>query len=125
MRRFVPLVVIAVLAATAWSIPAGAATVDTKVTIDYGNIHKVFAREFRGKVKSSKAACEKDRKVKLLEVKSGPDELVSSTEPKASGSWSIGNDIAEGHFYAKVTKALGGGDVCEAARSEKIKVSQP
>jgi hypothetical protein len=77
-------------------------------------------------VKSPQGACEKKRKVKLYEVSSGPDELVSETKSEASGSWAIGNDIADGHFYVKVKKALGSGlDVCRPARSEKIKVTQP
>lgn len=119
------LVVIAVLAGAACPVPAGAAEVDTHVSIQYGPIAKVFAREFRGKVKSPKAPCEKERKVKLYEVHSGPDDLVSTTESKANGNWAIGNDTADGRFYVKVTKALGAGlDVCKPARSQKIKVSQ-
>ena len=124
MKRIASLLVIAVVAG-ACPAGAGAAVIDTKVTIHYGDVNKVFSREFRGKVKSEKSACEKGRKVKLFEVLPGPNELLAKTESKPNGTWAIGNDIAEGHFYVKVKQSLTNGlDVCRPARSEKIKVTQ-
>lgn len=124
LRRGV--LVIAVLVGAAFPAPAGAATIDTHVTIDYGNIAKVFVREFSGKVQSPEDACKKDRKVRLYKLQPGPDDLVAKTDSKDNGRWAIGNDIAEGRHYVKVTKALGdGSDVCTRARSKNLKVSQP
>jgi hypothetical protein len=117
---------IAVLAGAVFPASAAADTVDTHVTIGYGNIAKVFTHEFSGKVQSPEDACKKDRKVRLYKLQPGPDDLVAKTDSKDNGRWAIGNDIAEGRHYVKVTKALGdGSDVCTRARSKNLKVSQP
>lgn len=120
------MLVIAVLAGAAFPALAGADIVDTHVTIDYGNIAKVFTHEFSGKVQSPEDACKKGRKVRLYKLQPGPDDLVAKTDSKDNGRWAIGNDIAEGRHYVKVKKALGdGSDVCQRARSKNLKVSQP
>lgn len=120
------LLVIAVLAGAALPASAGADTVDTHVSIGYGNIAKVITHEFSGKVQSPEAACKKDRKIRLYELQPGPDDLLAKTDSKDNGRWAIGNDTADGRHYVKVRKALGdGSDVCKRARSKNLKVSQP
>jgi hypothetical protein len=98
---------------------------ETKVTIAYGNVTKVFDQEFRGKVKSSKHKCEGNRTVKVFHRDPGPDTLVGSTTSKPTGRWSIGNDIAEGRHYAKVKSKAIGAALCRGDRSRTIRVSQP
>ena len=127
MRRFAfALIAAAALAACAGSAIARSPTFDSKVTIDYGDISKskALAREFRGKVTSSKHDCEVGREVKVFHVDPGADTLVGLDETNAHGKWALGNDIAKGRHYAKVRKAAIGSGFCKAARSQKITVHQ-
>jgi hypothetical protein len=110
--------------ASAHFAAAHVTSVQTDVSIHYGDIHKAFAREFRGQVKSPEHACEKTRVVKVFHRVPGPDTLVGSTESTSNGSWSIPNDIAKGRHYAKVKSRAVGARFCKPAKSETIKVKQ-
>jgi hypothetical protein len=113
------------LLASAHFAAAHVTSVQTNVSIHYGDINnKAFEREFRGQVKSPEHACEKTRVVKVFHRVKGPDTLVGSTESNSNGSWSIPNDIAKGRHYAKVKSRAVGSRFCKPAKSETIKVSQ-
>ena len=72
------LIAVSILIALLLPASASAAT-PSKVVISF----KLPA--FNGKVQSSKAACTKDRKVKLYRVKAGPDKLLGTTRAPREG----------------------------------------
>jgi hypothetical protein len=124
MRLFAAAVVAVALAGATMADAGQVPAFDTTVTIHYRPIQKAFSQEFRGKVKSERAFCRKDRKVKVFHVDAGPDTLTNTAVSAADGSWHSGNDIAQGRFYAKVGRVLRGPGVCKSAKSRTIQVSQ-
>lgn len=110
---------------------AGPATardrIGSKITIGEGET--AGGQEFlKGKVKSPKAKCERNRRVRLFFDPPGPPRSfapVRDTETDSDGRWRIdapGDDIPPGGYYAKVRPAERGGDKCKGARSETIRV---
>jgi hypothetical protein len=60
---------------------------------------------FHGRVKSSKPACEQQRKVKLFKQRSGPDQLLGNDKSDNHGKWKIVVDpLTPGDYYAKVVR---------------------
>jgi hypothetical protein len=93
---------------------------------------KVTIREnpdFHGRVTSSKAACEKDRKVKIYREQSGPDGLLASTRTDDDGRWEYLAGQLTGDFYAKIRRTdvgpQGHDHVCKGDRSKSVSVQAP
>ena len=59
---------------------------------------------FNGKVKSPKAACKKNRTVKLYRAKAGPDKFLGSDTTNKNGKWLIPTKLKSGDYYAKTPK---------------------
>jgi hypothetical protein len=80
-----------------------------------------------GKVTSSKARCEDERRVKLFWDSPGAPrkfDHVAGDETNSNGYWRIsGPDppVPAGRYFAKVTKR----GQCDAAKSETIRVKAP
>ncbi len=84
--------------------------------------------DLSGTVSSSRAACERDRRVvvfKVLGAKGGEDDVrFASDTTQASGGvgvWSTGNTGVEGRFYAKVRRTSRcAADVSRVIRADSI-----
>jgi cysteine-rich repeat protein len=64
---------------------------------------------FKGRVTSSKAACESGRRVSVFRVASGPDVRVRSDRTDGVGRWQVVYNAPTDDYYAKVArKDLGG-----------------
>ncbi len=85
--------------------------------------------DFHGRVTSSKAACEKDRKVKVYREQSGPDGLLASTRTDDDGRWEYLAGQLTGDFYAKIRRTdvgpQGHDHVCKGDRSNSVSVQAP
>jgi hypothetical protein len=93
---------VGVLAAGALAVPALASQTvrfDSRVIWSGPN-----RPTFSGRVKSSRHACEFNRYVKLLMVRSGPDELLGKDRTSRNGMWTVKHPIEPGRFYAKVVR---------------------
>ena len=123
--------VFAVAMVTALVLVAGPATardrIQSKITIGTGET--VGGQEFlKGRVRSPKAKCERNRRVRLFFDGPGPPRTfapVRDTETDSDGRWRIDapvDDIPPGRYYAKVRPDERGGDRCKGARSETIRV---
>lgn len=101
--------------APAWAWVAG-----TNVSIHYRN------SAFRGRVTSSRLACERARTVKVFRVRSGPDTLVGTDVTGRDGHYRVSEAAAHGRFYSKVTRRTftsnGTTNTCRGAISETIRV---
>jgi hypothetical protein len=87
------VVLVAALAGTATA--SQTVKVDSKVTVHFG---------FGGQVKSSKHACEVQRKVKLFKRRPGAaDQLIGTDTSNSHGQWSVESG-QPGFFYAKVLR---------------------
>lgn len=108
-----------VLAAPAWSSESTTATATTKIA---SRVTLAQSSPFHGKVLSKKAACERNRTVKVYRVDPGPDGLYGTTTSNADGEWSIPAGIPHGTFYAVVKqRPIGNGTtVCKRAISPKV-----
>jgi hypothetical protein len=106
------LIAVSILVALALPASASAAT-PSKVVVSF----KLPA--FNGKVQSSKAACTKDRKVKLYRVKAGPDKLLGTDRTDDKGKWLIPAKLKSGDYYAKAPKS----GTCAAAKSGILPVA--
>jgi hypothetical protein len=117
IRTVVPAVLVVAFLAVAslGSTAAGAARYSTTVVVSF----KLPA--FHGTLKSSKAACEKNRTVKLYKVKPGPDRMLKRGASNARGRWTtpIGNPVPSGSYYVKATHRGN----CKAAKSGVIPVA--
>ena len=76
--------------------------------------------DFHGKVMSPRNSCVGDRKVKVMKVKSGPDEYTGYQDTtENNGDWNTGNTSANnGRYYAKVTRTPN----CKADVSPTVRV---
>ena len=113
---------VSVLAAGAVAVPAFAnrtVRFDSKVIWAGPN-----RPPFSGRVHSSRHACEFNRYVKLLMVRSGPDELLGKDRTNRRGQWIVSHPIEPGRFYAKVVRRKDRTDgttfVCRRDRSTVI-----
>jgi hypothetical protein len=78
---------------------------------------------FSGSVKPG-GGCASAEKVRLYQVKPGPDRVVGRATTKPGGRWSIHVPAGRtGRFYAKVKPSSNGNDVCMPARSKIVRVS--
>ena len=91
------LIVVSIFVALLLPASASAATA-SKVVISF----KLPA--FNGTVQSSKAACKKNRTVKLYRVTAGPDKLLGSDKTNKKGKWLIPSKLKSGNYYAKTPK---------------------
>jgi hypothetical protein len=104
---------VAALVATA--IASQTVKVDSKVTMHGAT---------RGQVKSSKHACEVQRKVKLFRRHFGHphDQLIGTDTSNSRGEWDVEVALRPGLYYAKVLRRKGGTAgtifVCRSDRSE-------
>jgi hypothetical protein len=73
---------------------------------------------FHGTIQSPKAACKKNRTVKLYREKSGPDKLLGTDKSNKKGKWSIPIKLISGGYYAKAPKK----GTCAAAKSKVLPV---
>jgi len=106
------LIVVSIVALLLPAATASAAT-STKLVISL----KLPA--FNGTVQSSKAACKKNRTVKLYKEKAGPDRLLGTDKSNKKGKWSIPAKLSSGNYYAKAPKR----GSCSAAKSNVLPVA--
>ena len=108
------LAVIATLAITAVAAATTVKRFDSKVTLSASN-------PFHGRVTSDKHACEVQRKVKVFNVRPGPDGVFGTDKTNNHGSWSI-PATPNGNFYARVKRreegTAGTTFVCRSDRSK-------
>jgi hypothetical protein len=127
MRRAVSVLVAtaAIVAATAAIAFAATTKYDSNVTISFQPGHQDVSDTFSGRVQSQKAACVKDRKVKVFEQAESGDVLVGTDLTDDSGAWKVPVDSAEpGTYYAKAKKKeLSATSICKKARSVDLKVA--
>jgi hypothetical protein len=127
MRILVALFALVAIMASSGAAQAHDVSYDSAVTIDYGEeAPRVITHFFKGEVKSSKQLCEGSRTVKVFHKTPGPDEVVGSVQTAANGSWSLGDDTAQGRHYARVVRSnigIGAHDhTCKADDSPVIDV---
>jgi hypothetical protein len=77
--------------------------------------------KFRGKVKSAKGKCRKNRTVILKKVRPGSDKTVGTDKTNAQGKWKIKRPNAKGRFYAKAQRKETLKLICRKARSKTVK----
>jgi hypothetical protein len=94
--RGVALALIAILAITAFAAASTVKRFDSKVTLSASD-------PFHGRVTSEKHACEVQRKVKVFNVRPGPDGLFGTDTTNNHGRWSI-PATPRGNFYARVKR---------------------
>lgn len=84
---------------------------------------------FHGRVISEKAACEKQRKVRIYREQSGPDGLYTKTTTGDDGRWEHLVSQLTGDFYAKIRRSdigsAGHEHVCQSDRSKSVHVQAP
>lgn len=84
---------------------------------------------FHGRVVSEKAACEKQRKVRIYREQSGPDGLLAKTATGDDGRWEYLVTQLTGDFYAKIRRSdigsAGHEHVCKGDRSNSVHVQAP
>jgi hypothetical protein len=86
----------------------------TKLTIKHRS-------PFRGRVRSSEAACKDGRKVQLL--KKRPKRKVGADRTGRNGKWRIsGKRFSQGRFFARVKGTTVGNTTCTPARSRTIRL---
>ena len=90
------LALIVILAITALAAASTVKRFDSKVTLSGSD-------PFHGRVISEKHACEVQRKVKVFNVRPGPDGLFGTDKTNNHGRWSI-PATPSGKFYARVTR---------------------
>jgi hypothetical protein len=113
LPRIAIVATVAVLAAAAiLAIGGGLATAHIKkygstVTINFQE-GGAYADQFRGKVRSNKAACKKQRTVKVYRKKPGPDALYGSDKTNKKGKYVVapGRNATPGNYYAKAKKRV-------------------
>ena len=123
------------LAATALLVPGAAAHTThyaSKIKLEGVVPHKMKRGgnyEAIGKVKSDKAACVGDRKVKAYKMQPGKDLKLGSATTLSSGDYSVSlvdEDYGPGRYYTKVTRrniGTGGHEhICDADTSNVAKV---
>ena len=122
-RRPAVLAIVAMLLVVAWTSSATATQrllITSRVTLSQSD-------PFHGKVLSKRAACERNRTVKVYEVKPGPDGLYDATKSNAQGEWSIAAGVPNGTFYAvaerRVIDTAGATLVCKRAVSPEVAFS--
>jgi hypothetical protein len=108
-----PLLVLAFLVALLPASSAMGASYSTKVIVS------LKTPAFHGKLKSSKSACTKDRRVKLFRKKSGPDQLLGTDKSNAKAKWSIRIKLKSGASYYAKAPAKG---TCRAAKSKVLRI---
>ena len=106
------------VAALAVLAPAPAQAAKSKVTITSyvpGDIFAGDPSEFGGEVESSKAKCEKKRKVTLFREETGDDIEIGTAKTKASGAFVIEDfgGASDNAYYA----TIGRRDGCSPDRS--------
>jgi hypothetical protein len=111
---------IAALAACAGIAWAHHFIANSHVTIEY-------VGHFDGKVSSKQGSCERNRKVTVRRVVSGPDPSYGSDLTDRFGNWTVNAsaDIA-GFYYAQASfrrvRKPGHDHICLAARSDEISI---
>jgi len=100
----------------AFNVQAPVLSVKRRVSISFKH------GSFSGSVKPG-GGCASAEKVRLYEVKPGPDRVVGRATTKPSGRWSIHVPAGRaGRFYAKVKPSSDGNDLCRPARSKTVRV---
>ena len=108
-----PVAALVASAALAFPGVAVAAETPTKVTIHGPQ------GDFYGKVKSDKASCVPERKVKVFKIKNSGPEKIAADFSNDEGQWSVGTTGQKnGRFFAKAPATPG----CLAGRSETIRL---
>ena len=108
-----PIAAIVASATLAFPGVAMAANEPTRVTIHGPQ------GDFYGKVKSDKASCIKERKVKVFKIKNSGPEKIASDISNNEGQWSVGTTGQKnGRFYARAPAV----DGCKAGTSETIRL---
>lgn len=101
--------------------PAGTAAAPAKNTVTINAV----GIEMYGKVKSKRAACKKQRMVRVYKQigkrGGGDDAFFASDVTDNKGRWNTGNTGSEGKFYAKIRKT----NKCKKATSKTIKIDKP
>lgn len=114
---------LATIAVCALPAQAGKNHYQTKVTINF--TPGTYGDTFFGEVKSNqKAACKKNRTVKIKREEGDSDPVYGQDTSDNQGDYSVSNGIApDGDYYAKVKKrVLNNGKTCLAAKSGLIEV---
>jgi hypothetical protein len=126
---FAAVVLVLVLA-----IPVASAGARERIrsTVNIGTGETPSGQQFlKGKVKSAKAKCERNRNVVLYWDEPGPPPTfvaVADDATNANGRWRIdapGTEIPPGRYFVKVTPIERRGDVCRRAKSGRITVAAP
>lgn len=98
--------------------PQAAAAPPTRaISIAYSAKREVF----RGRVRSSAAACLRGR-VLIFRKRKGPDPKVAAASALVTGKWKAPKSAKAGSYYAKLRPARLGGMSCPAAKSLSLKV---
>ena len=111
---------VAALATTALAVAASPALggdgqkvkLKSEITMQVLGPEPIF---FGGRVKADKAACKRDRKVKLFSQKPGEDRRLENTKTtRGSGHWAARADSHRGplHYFAVVTREKQRGYIC-------------
>src|SRR5688572_22863371 len=81
---------------------------------------------FKGRVTSSKAACESGRRVNVFRVVSGPDVRVASDRTDSVGRWQLVYNAPADDYYAKLARRDIGGPghdhICVAVRTSTFEI---
>jgi cysteine-rich repeat protein len=119
------LVVLACGAAAAFTAEAASAhTVRFGSQLTAGFIGETNV--FKGRVRSSKGACERDRRVNVFRVTPGPDLRVASDRTDSLGRWQVVYNAPADDYYAKASgKDIGGAGhnhICIPVRTSSFEI---
>ena len=100
----------------AFSVESPSLSIKRRVSISFKH------GSFSGSVKP-RGGCASAEKVRLYQVKPGPDRVIGRATTKPSGRWSIRVPAGRtGRFYAKVKPSSNGSDLCMPGRSKTVRV---
>lgn len=81
---------------------------------------------FKGRVSSSRDACERGRTVGVFRIVDGPDQRVASDRTDSDGRWRVVYNPQSGDYYAKVaSKDIGPGahrHICKAIKTSSFNI---
>lgn len=94
----------------------------SRVSLDYSD------SAFKGKVRSGRPKCEKNRKVKIKKMRPGRDRVVGRDRTNDRGKFRVRERNAKGRYYAKVSRRsrgrYGHTHICKKDASRPIRVGR-
>ena len=122
--KTVAALLIAMLCVASTALVAQAAKTKYKTNVTISHTGDAYGSTFKGKVKSQKKACKKNRKVTVKRVRSGSDQKIGSTKSNKKGKWRVDTAPAQnGKYYAVAKKKSKNNYVCKKGKSPKITVN--